>query len=430
MQKYIEKKYLLNNLKEENITSLLPVQTKMFEEFNKSKDIILKAKTGSGKTYAYLLPILNQLEITNKLGLLIVVPTNELAYQIYLVIKNLIKNTNYDLKLYDSNTSSPDEATKLLKKQPNIVVGTIGKIFDLAFRQNALKIHNLEYFVLDEADMALDNNFKNELDEILISVKESKKIFVSATIKKDLEILIKKYCNIVKFIDFNDLLENKIEHIWLPVRHHHRLDVLNNLLKIINPYLCLIFISKKEDIPLVYNDLASNGYNVVMLSSNLDIRERKRILREINDLRYQYVITSDILARGMDFKGVSHVISYDLPYDFEFYIHRSGRTARVNTSGISYALYDRLDDNYLDMLAKKGVKPTYYDIVGNELVPYKGRNVRQNRKRAETNYEAIANKMIPKSKKIKPGHNKKRQALVKELAEKLKNNDKKRGRRK
>lgn len=431
MQNYLKNSYLIENLGKNNITKLMPVQLKMLEEFTRSKNIILTAKTGSGKTLAYLLPILDALDNNlKKLQILIVLPTNELAFQTHNVIKKMIDNTDIEVRLYDSNTNTKEEASRLVKHQPQIVVGTIGKVFDLAVRQNALKIFEVKYFVLDEADMALDNGFKIELDEILVLVKEAKKIFVSATIKKELEVLIKKYATYANFINFNDMLDVKIKHIWIPVRYNLRVEVLANLLKTINPYLCLIFVSKKEEIPLVYNHLVSLGYNVCMLSANLPIRERKRLLREINDLKYQYIITSDILARGIDIEGVSHVISYDLPYDFEFYIHRSGRTARMNRDGICFALYDTLDDNYLDMLAKRGIKPIYMDIVGDELVPYKGRNARKNRQARPTDYHKIASKMIPKSKKVTPGHNKKRQKEIEKLATILKNKDKKRGSKK
>ena len=427
MQKYLKYDFIINNLIKENITELMPVQIRMLEEFSKSKNIILTSKTGSGKTLAYLLPIINEIDFNlKKLQLLILLPTNVLAYQTYLVVKSLLQGENIDIRLYDSNTASKDEAVKLSKKQPRIVIGTIGKVFDLSIKQNALKIHELNYFVLDEADMALDNGFRDELDDILVLVTEAKKIFVSATFRKELENLIKKYALYANYINFADMLDTKIEHIWIPVRYNERIDVLNNLLRVINPYLCLIFVSKKENIQFVYNNLANKGYNCTMISSNMNIRERKRILREINGLRYQYIVTSDILARGIDIKGVSHIISYDLPYDFEFYIHRSGRTARMDSDGICYALYDKLDDNYLDLLAKRGIKPVYMDIVGDELVPYKGRNVRKNRRLEKTNYHNLASKMIPKSKKVKPGHNKKRRAEIEKLANILKNKDKKR----
>lgn len=176
MQKYVKADYLKENLQKMNITELMPVQIKILEEFSKTKDIILTAKTGSGKTLAYLLPILQELDSSLlKTQLLILLPTNELAFQIYNILKKLLNNTKFDLKLYDSNTNSKEEAIKLEKRKPQIVVGTIGKIFDLAIRQNALKIHELSYFILDEADMALDNGFKEELDDILLLIKEAKK---------------------------------------------------------------------------------------------------------------------------------------------------------------------------------------------------------------------------------------------------------------
>ena len=134
-------------------------------------------------------------------------------------------------------------------------------------------------------------------------------------------------------------------------------------------------------------------------------------------------------ARGIDIDGVTHIINYELPRDYEFYMHRSGRTGRMHKDGIVYSLYEDLDNTYLDNLAKKGVKPLYFEIKNKELVPYKGRNTRADRVKPTTNYQLEASKYIPKAKKVTPGYKKKRQALIDDLAERLKKNDQKKKKR-
>ena len=167
-----------------------------------------------------------------------------------------------------------------------------------------------------------------------------------------------------------------------------------------------------------------------MMHGDLSSRERKRVLTEIHDLKYQYVVATDLAARGIDIEGVTHIINYELPYDYEFYLHRSGRTGRMYKDGIVYSFYEEIDDEYLNNLNKKGIKPKYYEFKGQDHVEYKGRNTRLDRIKPKTDYEKEASKYIPKKDKVKPGYKKKRQAQISELAKRLKKNDQKRGRRK
>ena len=162
------------------------------------------------------------------------------------------------------------------------------------------------------------------------------------------------------------------------------------------------------------------------MHGDLTPRERKRVLQDCNKLKYQYLVATDLAARGIDIEGVTHIINYELPYDYEFYLHRSGRTGRMHSDGIVYSFYESIDDQYLDNLSKKKISPTYFEIKDGELIPYKGRNTRQNRVKPQTDYQKEAAKLVPKSDKVKPGYKKKRQAQIDELARKLKKKDQKR----
>lgn len=432
MNKYIQKDYILEAVKELGFKNFSNVQLKTFEALKENRNILVRSKTGSGKTHAFLIPIFNDLdEDLDEIQAVIITPTNELAFQICEVTKQIASKSkkNIDVRLYNSSVNSVLEEERLQKRQPQIVIGTPGKIHDLAVTRNALKIFKTRYFIVDEADMTFEQGFQEELDNLAAICKDSRMMFFSATIHEKIESFIKKYLQTPVYIDLNDTFENKIEHCWIPIKYKSRLTVLEELLKTFNPYLCIIFVNKKEQVPFVYEHLSKNGYNTCMISGDMDIRERKKVLKEISRLKYQYIVATDIVARGIDIEGITHVVQYELPYDYEFYVHRSGRCGRMGATGVCYALYENLDDNYLDLLSKKGVIPNYFEVSQGELVPYKGRNVRQSRVAPKKNYVAMAEKHVPKSKKVKPGYKKKRQAEVLKLAEKLKKKDQKKGRR-
>ena len=233
----------------------------------------------------------------------------------------------------------------------------------------------------------------------------------------------------VEFLDINNSYDNKIEHIWIPIKYKERFDVLLDLMDTMHPYFCIIFANKKETVIELGKKLTQAGYFVGLMHGDLTPRERKKVLQGCKNLDYQYLVATDLAARGIDIEGVTHIINYEIPKDYEFYMHRSGRTGRMHKDGIVYSLYEDLDNEYLDNLAKKGVKPSYFEIKNKELIPYKGRNSRALRAKPTTNYQLEASKYIPKAKKVTPGYKKKRQAMIDDLAERLKKNDQKKKRR-
>ena len=425
---YELKDYIVRAIKDLGFNEFTDVQKQMFDNFKSNKNIIAKSKTGSGKTHSFLIPIFNNLdEDDNKINSLIIAPTKELATQIYKVAQHIASFSDkaINIKLFTSGSDREREIAKISDNQPHIVIGTPGKIKDLSIDSNSLKIYTAKYLVIDEADMSFESGFQNDIDAIVSVTKDAKLMFFSATMSEAILPSIKKYMTNVVMIDINNTNDNKIKHIWIPLKHKEREEVLLSLLNVINPYLAIIFVNKKTTVDEVSKFLTQNGYFVGMIHGDLQARERKRILEDAKKLKYQFIVATDLAARGIDIDGVSHIINYELPYDYEFYLHRSGRTGRMYNDGIVYSFYEEINSEYLDNLNKKGIKPEYYEIKNKKLIPYKGRNTREARIKPKTNYELEASKYIPKSKKVKPGYKKKRQAQVNELADKLRMKDKK-----
>ena len=191
------------------------------------------------------------------------------------------------------------------------------------------------------------------------------------------------------------------------------------MVKIINPYLAIIFVNTKEGVDDLALSLAEKGYKVGKLHGDMDDRGRKQMLKRINDLEFKYVVASDIAARGIDILGVSHIINFDLPKDIEFYIHRTGRTARYESTGIAYSLYAYDDDDYVKKLQAKGLKPKFYQIKNGELVETIFRKKVKRLSPAKQIEEAIHQK-TPMPKKVKPGYRKKRKELIEKEIRKAK----------
>lgn len=421
---YEFKKYILHAIKDLGFKELSPIQKLVLDNIKSDKNIIAMSKTGSGKTHAFLLPIFNDLVETDKsCQAVIVAPTLELARQIYKVAAHIASFSpeSITIKAYYGGTDMKREIEKIKTNPPQIVVATPGKLVDLAIEENMLKIHNAKYFVMDEADMIADS-FLEDVFKIAEKFKNAKKMVFSATIREELEPLLRKFLSntLTLQVEKRDVSSLKISHYLIPVKYREKDDMLLELTQIINPYLAIIFANRKDEAQRIYEFLKSNNINAIALHGDLDIRQRKRIVNEINALKYQYVVASDMVARGIDILGVSHIINYSLPKDFEFYIHRSGRTGRMDMDGICYSFYEVENEEYLLNLEKRGITFEYLDIKNKELVPFKGRNSRQNRVKPQSEVETIAKRVVQKPKKVTPGYKKKMAKKQAEVAQKFK----------
>jgi ATP-dependent RNA helicase CshB len=409
----IHKKYIEKAVKKLGFTQYTEIQEKVIPKARKGNDIIGCSQTGSGKTHAFLIPIFEKLDLENKdVQVVICAPTRELASQIHEFAKELAyySETRIDIRKYTGGSNRNDEIERLKKSQPQIVIGTPGKIKDLAIKENVLHIFKANTFVLDEADMALEIGFLDDIDAIAsLMDKELQMMVFSATIPEKLKPFLRKYMNNPDeiYIKPKELSSLNIEHIFLPVKSKDRETVLLQLLGVINPYVAIIFCNKKEKVDEIAALLYANGHKVAKFHGGITARERKRIMERVNKAEFQYVVASDIASRGIDIDGVSHVINFDLPKDMEFYVHRSGRTGRANYTGIAISLYHKDDDNYIDFLEDKGIDIHYQEIKNGELVERRERKERSKRELVHAGFDKNTVNVKKKNKSVKPGYKKK-----------------------
>lgn len=422
---YHLKKELLTSLNTIGFVAPTPIQKLVIPRAIKGETLVVQSATGSGKTHAFLVPILENLDPNlNEVQVVIISPTRELASQLYNVVTSLTNQFSYDILISKviGGSSRDSEIKKFEKSQPQIVIGTIGRLNDLVVNANVLKIHNAKTVVIDEADMIFEEKELVEVDKLIGKVQGTPQFLIfSATISKGLRLFLSKYLEKVEPVTLEEknLTTNNIEHIMIQCKAKDKKEVLFDLLKVINPYLAIIFVNTKEGVDDLALSLAKEGYKVGKLHGDLDDRSRKQMLKRINDLEFKFIVASDIAARGIDILGVSHIINFDLPKDIEFYIHRTGRTARYDSTGIAYSLYAYDDDDYVKSLQTKGLKPKFVQIKNGELVETIFRK-KMRKLSAVQKIESEIHQKTPMPKKVKPGYRKKRKEKIEKEIRKAK----------
>ncbi|KGP73173.1 DEAD/DEAH box helicase [Pontibacillus yanchengensis] len=407
-----------------------PIQSKVVPSVLRGESLIGQSHTGSGKTHSYLIPLIDKIDETKQeVQVIITAPTRELATQIYDEVRKMIqhadKQETWKAKLFIGGTDK-QKTMENLKEQPQIVVGTPGRILDLV-QENALDPYTAKSFVVDEADLMLDLGFIEEVDQILVRMDEEVQLLVfSATIPEKLRPFLKKYLENPEFIvaDENKPSPEKMEHRLIPLRHRDKSDMIINISKLIQPYLAIIFANRKERADELYKELNDKGLETGLLHGGLSPRERKRMVKDIKNLRFQYIVATDLAARGIDIQGVSHVINADLPKEEEFYIHRVGRTARAGLEGTAINLYTAEDEQLISKLEKRGLTFDRYDIKKGDWEHLKDWNERSTRKHQESEADREAWKRVRKPKKVKPGYKKKMKKQQDDIKKKMNRNNK------
>lgn len=407
------------------------IQQRMIPLILKGDSAIGQSQTGTGKTHAYLLPILEKIDpLLQEVQAVITAPTRELATQIYQEILKVLayakEEERLTAKCYIGGTDKQRTIEKL-KVQPQIVVGTPGRIKDL-MQEQALLIHTAKIFVVDEADMILDMGFIQDVDQLAAKMPEDLQMLVfSATIPEKLKPFLKKYMENPKFvtIESKNAAPENLLHYLLPSRHRNKKELVKESLLLLNPYLAIVFTNTKKRADEVADFLIGNGLKVGRIHGDLNPRERKKMMKQVQELEYQYIVATDLAARGIDIEGVSHIINYELPTDLDFYVHRVGRTARAGKSGIALTIYDLSDENALIQLEKRGIQFKNVDIKNNELIELEDRNKRKTRKKQEDDIDKLAKSIVQKPQKVKPGYKKKMQQEMAQIKKRRKRLDSK-----
>ncbi|MEQ2526209.1 DEAD/DEAH box helicase [Robertmurraya yapensis] len=390
------------------------IQQKLIPVALKGESAIGQSQTGTGKTHSYILPIIEKIDPAKKeVQAVITAPTRELANQIYQEILKVTEHATENeitTRLFIGGTDK-QRAIEKLKTQPHIVVGTPGRINDLT-KDQALFVHKANTIVVDEADLMLDMGFIEDVDQIASKMPQKLQILVfSATIPEKLKPFLKKYLENPKFIQIEpkQLTAAKIDHYLIPSRHRDKKEMVYEVLSAVNPYLAIVFTNTKKMADVVADSLTQKGLKVGRIHGNLSPRERKKMMKQIWDLEYQYIVATDLAARGIDIEGVSHVINYELPSDLDFYVHRVGRTARAGKAGLALTIYTQSDEDALNRLENLGIEFKNVDIKQGEIVEIGDRNKRKKRVRQQNEVDAMAKSFVKKPSKVKPGYKKKMQ---------------------
>ncbi|WP_028043360.1 DEAD/DEAH box helicase [Candidatus Stoquefichus massiliensis] len=409
-------KETLRDLKFETPTK---IQKEIIPLVYKHRDLIGISQTGTGKTHAFLIPIMDMIDINRDcVQAVITAPTRELATQIYEHAKLFVENNPEIRVSLIIGGSDKQKAIDKLSVQPHIVIGTPGRIKDLSLDEHALKITTADKFVIDEADMTLEFGYLEDIDAVLGKMKEDLQMMVfSATIPQMLRPFLQKYMDNPKIIEIDDDLttSRNISHYLVPTKHRNRYEVLKDIMKIIDPYICLIFCNKRTEVAEVAHHLREDGYKVGEIHGNLEPRERRQMMRRIKNMEYQYIVATDIAARGIDIDGASHIINMEFPTELDFYIHRSGRCGRGKYTGECYSMYDTTNQNIVETLEKKGITFEVKELRGNQFVESQSREKRKSRERQQTDLEKKINSIVRKPTKVKPGYKKKRKRVIEKM---------------
>jgi len=320
-----------------------------------TRDLVGLAQTGTGKTAAFGLPLIQQTDFKNKTTqALVICPTRELCMQITRDLESfaIYKSNPNILPVYGG--SSIDEQIRRIKKGAHIVVATPGRLLDL-IKRKAIKLNTVQRLVLDEADEMLNMGFKEDIDSILDQTPAKKRVCLfSATMPKDVRRIANNYMEdpIEIVVGRQNSPATNIDHRYYMMKERDRYYALKRILDYYPDIFGLVFCRTRRETGSVSEKLEKEGYNVVALHGDLSQGQRDAAMKKFWSRTAKILVATDVAARGIDVDDISHVIHYNLPDELEIYTHRSGRTARAGRSGLSLTLINTRESNKILQIEK------------------------------------------------------------------------------
>ncbi len=344
------KSELLNSLEEMNFIDATEVQEQAIPLALDNTDLVVRSKTGTGKTGAFLIPIIQKSDPKERISSLIITPTRELALQVYKVADKMGQKSKIRATVVYGGASI-DNQIRNIRKGTNIIIGTPGRLIDL-MKRGELDISKLKFLILDEADVMLDLGFIEDI-EYIISKTPSKKqsMLFSATVPERVLNLAKRYMKnpqSLRIGEGGEMTVKTISHSYALSANSSKIATLLAYINEYNPSKSIIFSETKRGADYLYDVLAGQGFNVTVMHGDLTQAQREKSLQAFRQ-NAQFLIATNVAARGLDIMDVSDVINFDTPSEPYVYVHRVGRSARMGNNGSAFTIIER---NEMDLIRK------------------------------------------------------------------------------
>lgn len=344
-------------LLQNGIAKPTPIQAQAIPAVMEGKDVIAQAQTGTGKTLAFILPILEKMDSdAGHIQALIVTPTRELALQITDEVLKLTKDSDLEvLAVYGGQ--DVDKQLKRLKKNIQVVVGTPGRLLD-HIKRKTIDLSQVDVLVLDEADQMLHIGFLDEVERIIKETPAKRQTMLfSATMPAEIRKLANKHMKEPQYIQIEKTQgpAHSVKQIAIHTVDRAKQGTLIQLIQTHRPFLAVIFCRTKRRVTKLYEVLKANGFDCDQLHGDISQSKREQVMKRFRDAEIQLLIATDVAARGLDVEGVTHVFNYDIPLDPESYVHRIGRTGRAGMTGLAITFYSSADKPLLEAI-ENGLK--------------------------------------------------------------------------
>ncbi len=330
-----------------------PIQTRTIPLLAGGRDVIGQAQTGTGKTAAFGIPIVEKLNTREGVQALVVTPTRELAVQVAEEISRIGRYRRVrTLPIYGGQ--SIDRQIRALRQGVQVVIGTPGRLLD-HLRRRTLNLDHARTVVLDEADEMLDMGFIEDVESILKCTPENRQTMLfSATMPREVQDLARRYMRDPEFVTVSQgsITVPQIEQVYYETKERYKVETLTRLLDTMDISKAIVFCRTKRGVDDLVARMEARAYPVAGLHGDMSQYQRNQVMRRFKNNQLEVLVATDVAARGLDIENVSHVINYDLPQDVEFYVHRIGRTGRAGKAGMAVTLVTPRDYAQLRLIEK------------------------------------------------------------------------------
>jgi len=362
---------LVKGLAKDDITIPTEIQVQSIPSIIQGKDLIGEAVTGSGKTLSYLLPSFQRIDVASKdLHTLIIAPTHELVVQINNVAKDLAKSADYPVRsVAIMGNVNIKRQVESLKVKPHIIVGTAGRVLEL-IKAKKIKAHLIKTIVIDEADKLLSDNNQQALKDIIkTTLKDRQLLAFSASMSdQSLEraIALMKEPQVLRLK--KEKINNDIQHFYLTASRRDKINLLRKAIHAAKPTKAIVFLNKNELIQDMRDRLVYHQVDAVAIFGNASKADRKKALDAFKNGSAKILVASDLVARGMDLQGITHVFNLDIPADLHEYTHRVGRTGRAGKKGTAISIVTEKEVQFIRAIEKlNGIKFVEKDLIKGKL---------------------------------------------------------------